>query len=97
MSANGRERRVGIALETNRLVARLPVGQRDANESFEHTVWIRPLTPSAESVDESWTDLAEALVELRGVLGVKRGLLCVALMPPLSQLRRLDLTGMTES
>lgn len=97
MSANRRERRVGIALETNRLVARLPVGQRDANASFEHTVWIRPLTPSAESVDESWTDLAEALVELRGVLGVKRGLLCVALMPPLSQLRRLDLTGMTES
>jgi len=95
MRANARRTRVGVALEANRLLARLPANPSDANAPDDRNLWIRSLTPSADG--ESWIDLAEAFAELRRIAGIRHGVLYVALMPPLSQLRRVDLMGLSES
>jgi hypothetical protein len=95
MRANARTRRVGIALQADRLVARLPAEQSDPNSPEVPKLWIRPLTPTPDG--DSWTDLAEAFKELHHETGINHGVMYVALMPPLSQLRRLDLAGATES
>jgi hypothetical protein len=52
--------------------------------------WRSPLeAPSADSA--SWPSLAVALAELARSLGITEGTLAVSLMPPLTEVRRLDL------
>src|SRR5690349_3505206 len=53
-----------------------------------------PLTASA--VQPGWTDLAPTLAELRRTLGPRTAVLQVALLPPLVQLRRVELPRLTE-
>ena len=87
--------RVGIAIARDRLVAVIP-GDAPANP------WVRPLTPPGDP-DLSWPDLAAALGELRAAAtsgqgaasgDAFRGELYVALLPPLGELRRVELPGL---
>ena len=75
---------VGIALEANRLVARLPTGER----------WEKALSPSPHG--DSWLDLADALEELHAVVGDGQVELHVALLPPFAYVRPLELSGVSE-
>lgn len=88
-----RDERIGIALEKDRLVALRP-REAGTSASIESRRWIRPLTLAPDG--QSWTDLAEALTELRALSGERRGMLHVALMPPLSHFRQIELAGVTE-
>ena len=81
---------VGASLAADRLVAVLPPGGAD-----EPSVWVRPLNPSSRR-DEPWSDLVEALHELRAAAGAGGHRLYVALMPPLAHVRCLTLPGLTE-
>ena len=75
---------IGIALEANRLIARLSDGER----------WVRTLSPGPHG--DSWLDLTEALGELYAVAGDLPRELHVALLPPLAHVRRLELPGVSE-
>lgn len=88
--------RVGIALDRERLVAVVP-GDAPAEP------WIRLLIPPGDS-DNIWPDLAAALGELRTALAGGQGdesgeefsgELHVVLLPPLGELRRVDLPGLS--
>ena len=85
----GRTTHVGIALSADRLIAVLP-GDSPA------TPWTRPLTPTGDPA-VTWPDLAEALGALHeAVDGTKSGrALHVALLPPLGELRRVELPGLS--
>lgn len=85
----GRTTHVGIALSADRLVAVLP-GDSPASP------WTRPLTPTGDPA-VTWPDLAEALGALRLAVGGTRpgGALHVALLPPLGELRRVELPGLS--
>lgn len=86
-----RTTRVGIALAADRLVAVLPGDAPTAP-------WTRPLTPTGDPA-VTWPDLADALGRLRETIGGApfRGVLHVALLPPLAQLRRVELPGLSSS
>ena len=87
--------RVGIALDRDRLVA---VIRGDAPAE----PWIRPLIPPGDP-DTTWPDLAEALGGLRAAVAAHgarsgdgfRGELCVALLPPVGEYRRVELPGLS--
>lgn len=72
-------RRVGLGLGADRLTASSPAARE---------LWTRPLEPWSGGV---WDDLGDALSELRSTLGLKRGLVSVALLPPLVEVKRLEL------
>ena len=79
-----RDIHVGVALAAGRLVAVPDDG----------AAWTRALTPTEDGAPP---DLADALTELRDVLGAGARAarrLHVALLPPLAQLRRIDLPGL---
>ena len=79
-----RPMRVGLALGADRLtVIRL---DSKANQPLE--IRVRPLVPLN---DGHWPDLREALLELKAELGGRTAVVSVALMPPLVELKRLDL------
>ena len=90
---------VGIAVGRDRVVAVAPGDPAT-------TPWERPLTPPGDS-DASWPGLAAALGELRVALLARRGgarssdafrgELHVALLPPLGDLRRIELAGLNLS
>ena len=76
---------IGIALDQNRLIAALG---RDE-------VWMRRLTPASDG-DLPWSDLMAALEELKTVAD-SRAPLYISLLPPLAELRLLELRGLRVS
>jgi hypothetical protein len=81
--ATGKRIRTGVALSLTELVAadvRLPNG----------APWRAPLDPP-DSNGGGWPSLATALRQLAETLGALDGRLVIALMPPLTEVRRLDL------
>jgi hypothetical protein len=81
--ATGKRVRTGVALSLTELVAadvRLPGGD----------AWRVPLDPP-DSNGGGWPSLASGLRQLAEKLGVLDGRIVVALMPPLTEVRRLDL------
>lgn len=81
--ATGKRIRTGVALSLTELVAadvRLAGG----------TAWRIPLDPP-DTNGGGWPSLAAALRELAEKLGALDGRIVVALMPPLTEVRRLDL------
>ncbi len=82
---------VGVALSP----AELCVVPR-AGFTMKHGAWRIPLTP-LNGDGSGWPALTAALHELSRTLGVTGGRLDVALMPPLTEIRRLDLPPMGDS
>jgi hypothetical protein len=82
---------VGVALSP----AELCVVPR-AGFTMKHGAWRLPLTP-LNGDGSGWPALTAALQELSRTLGVTGGRLDVALMPPLTEIRRLDLPPMGDS
>lgn len=84
--ARGTKKRIrtGIALSTTELCAADIRLRRDGSR-----VWRAVLEPL--NGDAVWPSLASALAGLARTLGVTDGVLAVSLMPPLTEVRRLDL------
>ena len=76
--------RTGIALSATELCAADIRLRGDAARAWRAA--IEPLNG-----DGAWPSLASALSELARALGVSHGILSVSLMPPLTEVRRLDL------
>ncbi len=83
---------VGVALGLDRICA--AVVRRTPTAESSHGVWSRPLRPAAEG--PGWQDLGEALAEMRQALCIRPGALHVALLPPLVEVRRLELPRLRE-
>src|SRR5688500_18101962 len=83
---------VGVALGTHRICA--VVGRGTPTAESSHGVWSRPLRPAPEG--HGWEDLGEGLAEMRQALAIRSGALHVALLPPLVQVRRLELPRLGE-
>jgi len=81
----GRRTKTGIALSTTELRA-ADVRLRGTDAAGWHT----PLDPP-DPTTGAWPSLLMALRELATALGVEGGQLVVALMPPLTEVRRLEL------
>jgi hypothetical protein len=92
---NAGEQSVGVALAADRLVARLPRRGRARGAADAGELWVHRLGTGSDT-SEPWPDLAAALSELREALGGGRRRLSVALMPPLAQMRRVELAGLNE-
>jgi hypothetical protein len=90
-SPSGKQITVGIALSASELC----VVRRGA-PGASAGVWRLPLQP-LNGDGTGWPALTAALHELSRILGVTSGGLEVALMPPLTEIRRLDLPPMGES
>jgi hypothetical protein len=90
-AAGGKQITVGAALSATELcvVQRTGSGARAG-------VWRMPLQP-LNGDGSGWPALTAALNELSRALGVNGGRLEVALMPPLTEIRRLDLPPMGDS
>jgi hypothetical protein len=80
--------RLGIALAPDRLWA-VRGGVVGARAARHEEPRIRDLAPLGDGT--TWPDLATALAELRAAMGGRPGTLAISLLPPLVQLRRLDL------
>ncbi|HEY4131824.1 MAG TPA: PilN domain-containing protein [Gemmatimonadaceae bacterium] len=77
--------RTGVAISTTELCA-ADIRLRNAPDR----AWRVPLTPpAADSV--GWPALTAALTELARTLGVSEGTLSISLLPPLTEVRRLEL------
>lgn len=79
-----RPMRIGLALGVDRLT----VVRVDGKAAGPLEVRVRPLAPAT---DGRWPDLGEALLELKAELGEKPAVVSIALLPPLVELKRLDL------
>ena len=90
-AAGGKQITVGAALSATELC----VVQR-AGSGGRPGVWRMPLQP-LNGDGSGWPALTSALNELSRALGVNGGRLDVALMPPLTEIRRLDLPPMGDS
>jgi hypothetical protein len=88
VSSGGKQVTLGVALSATELcvVPRVGSGARAG-------VWRMPLQP-LNGDGTGWPALTSALNELSRSLGVNGGRLEVALMPPLTEIRRLDLPPM---
>ena len=75
---------VGVALGPDKITA--GIGREP---------WLRALTPDAGQAP-GWLDLVDALRELREAVGSAAGDLHVALLPPLVQVRRIELPRLRE-
>lgn len=84
-----RAKRVGIALSRERLVASMPGGAGAPH------VFSRALQGPLEA-DREWADLRDALAELRDRLVASAPVAHVCLLPPLVQVRRLELPLLRE-
>ena len=85
-----RSRSIGVALDDTGLRAWLPApGPRNATR-----VWTRALARAPEAGE--WTDLTDALRELRSLVGGHVGVIHLALMPPLGRVRLIELPGVSE-
>lgn len=82
---------IGILLDRHRIVASLP-GRRAEKDR----IWTHPLT-AASDVTAGWPDLEEALRSLRSIVDGTRVRLHVALLPPVAELRLLELPGLQEA
>lgn len=94
-SSGGRRLTVGVALSANELCA----VRRDSAGAGEHApprVWRMPLSP-LNGDGMGWPALASALKELSRMLDADGGRLLVALMPPLTEIRLLDMPPMGEA
>jgi hypothetical protein len=80
-----RRESVGVALAEDRLVA-VRLGRRGAPVG---EIWSRSLPVYRQGC--GWPELASAFAELRADLGITAGTLHVALLPPLVQVRRVEL------
>jgi hypothetical protein len=88
----GKRVTVGVALSVTALCAVRPSG---ASAHADSGVWRLPLTPlNGDGI--GWPALASALKELAERLDTDDGVLHVVLMPPLTEIRRLDLPPMGE-
>jgi hypothetical protein len=76
--------RIGLALGPDRLT----VMRLDGKADGPLEVRVRPLEAAT---DGRWPDLGEALLELKDELGARPAVVSVALLPPLVELKRLDL------
>jgi hypothetical protein len=88
-STRGRKVRTGVAISMTEICAadlRLKSGARG---------WRMPLDPPAEN-GGGWPSLTSAFSELERVIGADEGSLAVALMPGLTEVRRLDLPPMAD-
>ena len=87
-NSGGKQVTLGVALSATELcvVARAGPGRRSG-------VWRVPLQP-LNGDGTGWPALSAALIELARTLGASGGSLDVALMPPLTEIRRLDLPPM---
>lgn len=88
-AANGgtkKKIRTGIAISQTELIA-ADLRLRDSAER----AWRVPLEPPQADNGGHWPSLASALAELARTLGVTEGTLAVSLMPPLTEVRRLEL------
>jgi hypothetical protein len=83
---------VGVALGLDRICAAVVRGTPTAESSQD--VWSRPLRPAVEG--PGWQDLGEALAEMHQALGIRSGVLHIALVPPLVEVRRLELPCLRE-
>lgn len=90
-----RRRRIGVALDERRLTASLVPNASGPSRGQRHELFVRELTGSSEGAG-AWPDLAEAFAALRQSIGAPCEL-HVALMPPLAQLRIVELPGLSES
>lgn len=81
--------RIGLALDARLMVATLGAGVPPASAP---SLWRRALAEPAAWA-EPWPDLAEALAELRALVPRSRAL-DVALLPPIVQLREVELPWM---
>ena len=90
---SGRNRAtVGVALSATELCA---VRRAGASAHARPGVWRLPLAPlNGDGI--GWPALTSALEELSRMLDIEGGVLHVALMPPLTEIRRLDLPPMGE-
>jgi hypothetical protein len=89
-ATGGKQVTVGVALSATELCV-----VRRAASGVRPGVWRLPLQP-LNGDGTGWPALTSALNELSRSLGVNGGRLDVALMPPLTEIRRLDLPPMGE-
>lgn len=85
--ASGRVVHVGVGLGADRIVA--VVFATRLTRTLGPT-WSRALSDSPGTI-EGWSDLAIALREMHTALGASRGMVHLALLPPLVQVRNLQL------
>ena len=90
-STRGKQLTLGVALSATELC----VVQRGSSGARVNA-WRMPLQP-LNGDGTGWPALTSALNELSRSLGVTGGRLEVALMPPLTEIRRLELPPMGES
>ena len=83
-----RAARVGVAIGPERLWA--VALDRRGRPRARDPVWSRALGPVEDGADQ-WPDLRAAFIEMSDALGVRPGRVYLALLPPLAQLRRLEL------
>ena len=82
---------IGVALDEHRLLAVLP-GKGDP----QNRLWTRELEPAASN-GAPWSNLDEALCDLKSRIRPRRAQLHVALLPPLAQLRLVEMPGVNEA
>jgi len=90
-SAGGKQVTLGVALSATELCA-----VQRAGSGGRATVWRIPLHP-LNGDGTGWPALTSALNEISRILSTSGGRLDVALMPPLTEIRRLDLPPMGEA
>lgn len=90
-----RATRVGIGLGRDGLWAALLCRTRRGAWTVERS-WERPLAP-LDAAASDWPDLCQALAELREEWGPDSGALWIALLPPLVQVRRIELPPLREA
>lgn len=82
---------VGLAVGDERLAAALLEPRGDKKEA-----WSRPLLPMEDSAP-FWNDLGAAVGEMATALKVRPGRISVALIPPIVQLRRIELPWLRDA
>jgi hypothetical protein len=81
---------VGLAIGPDRLSAALL-----RKVKSDSAVWARPLS-NPQDTDLFWTELATAVLEMGHALELRPGRIAVVLLPPLVQIRRIELPRLHE-
>jgi len=82
--------RTGVAISAGEICA-ADIRLRGSSER----AWRAPLEPPASDA-AGWPSLSSALAELARTLGVTEGTLAISLMPPLTEVRRLELPPLSD-